>query len=183
MASRSCDVVAFNYRGTGESQGRPTEKGIYRDADAIYDYLTKDRGIKAGRLVFWGHSIGGAVAIELATRRPCAGLVLESTFRSAKVMARRMMPLLPVGLFLSYRFDNEGSIGNLRCPILLIHGTEDYIIPMADSERLHTIAKAGNELWLVNGAGHNDIYEIAGNEFFNRLTAFAEKVTCGQNLP
>jgi fermentation-respiration switch protein FrsA (DUF1100 family) len=183
MASRPCDVVAFNYRGTGESQGRPTEKGVYRDADAIYDYLTKDRGINPHRLVFWGHSIGGAVAVELAKHRPCAGLVLEATFRSARVMASRMMPLLPVGLFLSYRFDNEGNIGSLQCPILLIHGTRDDIIPMADSEGLHTLAKSEKELWLVNGAGHNDIYEVAGNEFFERLSAFAVKAAGGEGTP
>jgi fermentation-respiration switch protein FrsA (DUF1100 family) len=184
MASRPCDIVAFNYRGTGESQGRPTEKGIYRDADAIYDYLIRERGINPDRLVFWGHSIGGAVAVELATRRPCAGLVLESAFRSARVMASRMMPLLPVGPFLSYRFDNEGNIGSLQCPVLLIHGTLDNIIPMADSERLHALAKSKRkELWLVNGAGHNDIYEIAGNAFFDRLNSFAAEAACGQRAP
>lgn len=173
MASKSCEVVAFNYRGTGGSQGRPTEKGVYRDADAIYDYLTKDRAIPHQRLVFWGHSIGGAVATALATRRPCAGLVLESTFRSAKVMARRMMPLLPVGLFLSYRFDNEGNIPLLRCPILFIHGTQDRVIPHSESERLHALAVSPNDLWLVEGADHNDIYEVAGDEFFGRICSFA----------
>ena len=162
MADRPCEVVAFNYRGTGESKGKPTEKGVYRDADAVYDYLTKDRGIDPGRIVLWGHSIGGAVAVDLATRQPCAGLILESTFRSAKVMARRMMPLLPVGLFLSYRFDNEGNIAKLQCPILFIHGTSDTIIPHSDSEYLHGLATTPEALWLVEGADHNDVYEVAG---------------------
>lgn len=175
MASRSCEVVAFNYRGTGESQGRATENGVYRDADAVYGYLTGERGIPSERIVFWGHSIGGAVATELATRRPCAGLILEATFRSARVMARRMMPLLPVGLFLSYRFDNEGNIPSLDCPILFVHGTADTVIPAADSRFLHGLAVHPEDLWLVEGADHNDIYEVAGETFFGRVCSFASK--------
>jgi len=175
VAAGSCEIVAFNYRGAGESQGRPSEIGVYRDADAVYDYLTRDRGVSPDRLVFWGHSIGGAVATELATRKPCAGLVLESTFRSARVMARRMMPLLPVGLLLSYRFDNEGNIARIRYPILFIHGTQDDMIPKADSEYLYALSKSVKELWLVDGAGHNDIHDTARDEFRTRLCSFAAR--------
>ncbi len=182
MASRSCEVVAFNYRGTGESQGRATETGVNRDADAVYDYLTQERGIPADRIVFWGHSIGGAVATELATRRPCAGLILEATFRSARIMARRMMPLLPVGLFLSYRFDNEGNIPKVTCPILFLHGTADRVIPVEDSQFLHGLAAHTEDLWLVEGADHNDNYEVAGEEFFGRLCSFAAKAVSSRNL-
>jgi fermentation-respiration switch protein FrsA (DUF1100 family) len=173
MAAQPCNVVAFNYRGTGESEGSPSEKGVYRDADAIYAYITEGKKVSPDRIVLWGHSIGGAVATELATRRSCAGLIVESTFRSAKVMARRMMPFLPAGLFLSYRFDNEGNIPNLRCPILFIHGSDDHMVPIADSERLHELALSSKELWRVDGAGHNDVYEAAGSQFFARICAFA----------
>jgi fermentation-respiration switch protein FrsA (DUF1100 family) len=173
VARSQCGIVAFNYRGTGESMGSPSEKGIYRDAGAVYDYLTQGQSLDPARLVFWGHSIGGAVATELATRRECAGIILESTFRSAKLMARRMMPLLPIGLFLTYRFDNEGNIPRIQCPLLFIHGTEDHIVPKEDSEYLHRLAQSPKGIWLVDQAGHNDIYMAAGDEFYDRICAFA----------
>jgi fermentation-respiration switch protein FrsA (DUF1100 family) len=172
FARHDCEIVAFNYRGTGESGGRPSEQGVYSDAEAVYDYITGSQGVDPDRLVLWGHSIGGAVACELAARQPCAGLVLESTFRSAKVMARRMMPVLPVGLLLTYRFDNEGSIGKIDEPILFIHGTHDRVVPKQDSEYLYSLASSPKDIWLVEMAGHNDIYNIAGERFYTRILDF-----------
>jgi fermentation-respiration switch protein FrsA (DUF1100 family) len=177
FARQECSIVAFNYRGTGESGGRPSEKGVYRDAAAVYDYMTDVLRVEPERIVFWGHSIGGAVATHLATRRGCAGLVLESTFRSAKVMAGRMMPLLPLRWFLSYRLDNEGNIPKIECPILFIHGTLDPVVPPEDSRRLYALAQAPADIWIIEGAGHNDNYVFAGDEFYRRICTFAASAT------
>jgi len=175
--SNGVGVVAFNYRGTGESDGRPTEKGVYRDADAIWTYLTDSLGVPAQRIVLWGHSIGGAVATELALRRPCAGLVLESTFRSAAVMARRLFFGLPIDWAMSYRFDNEGNLARLDHPVLIIHGMADQTVPVEDAPVLLAAALGPKELWLIQGGDHNDLYMVAGRSFFERIKSFVHLAT------
>lgn len=169
------EVVAFNYRGYGLSGGSPSEQGVYRDAGAVYRLVTIDWGIDPGRVVLWGHSIGGAVAANLAASEPCAALILESTFRSAKAMAGRMMPLLPAGPFLTYQFDNESHVQTLQIPILFIHGADDHLVPPSDTHRLHALATGPKELWLVDDAGHNDLPDIAGEEYYARILEFAQR--------
>ncbi|HUU45997.1 MAG TPA: alpha/beta hydrolase [Acidobacteriota bacterium] len=174
-AGRGIGIAAFNYRGTGESAGEPSEEGVYRDAEAVYDHLLS-AGAAPEDIVVWGHSIGGAVACELALRRRCAGLILESTFRSARVMAQRMIPWLPVGLFLTLRLDNEKALARLDLPILFIHGTADPVVPVDDSRYLHNLARGPKELWLVDGADHNDNHMAPDGEFYDRITRFAGRV-------
>jgi fermentation-respiration switch protein FrsA (DUF1100 family) len=179
---KAVTVVAFNYRGMGESSGSPTEQGVYRDATAIYRYVTETLSIDPHRVILWGHSIGGAVAAWLATEKPCAGLLLESTFRSAKAMAKRMLPVIPASFFLTYRFDNEGHMRRLRVPILLLHGTADTIIPPEDSQLLYSLASGPKDLWLIPQGGHNDLSEVAGSSFYDRISSFANKVS-SHSLP
>jgi len=181
FVGKGVTLVAFNYRGMGQSSGSPTEEGVYRDATAIYRYVTETLDVNPGRVVLWGHSIGGAVAAWLATQKPCAGLILESTFRSAKVMARRMLPVIPVSLFLTYRFDNEGHMAKLTVPTLLIHGAADDIVPCDDSQSLYTLAYQPKELWLIPQGGHNDLYEVAGSAFYDRIAGFADRVSSRSN--
>lgn len=178
-AAAGLSVVAFDYRGTGESLGRATEERVYSDAAQIHDYMVSTYNVDPQRIILWGHSIGGAVAAELASRRPISGLVLEGTFRSGLVMARRMLPFLPVSLFMSYKFDNESNIRRLKCPVLFIHGSHDFTIPSGDSQFLHEIAPEDKELWIVEGADHNDIYEVAGDTFSLRLLQFGQRVAIG----
>jgi hypothetical protein len=170
-------IVAFDYRGAGESKGRATEAHVYADADAICRFMVDSLGIAPERIVLWGHSIGGAVAIALAHRRPCAGVIAEATFRSARVMARRMLPFLPAHWFMTYRFDNEGTVPDLACPILFVHGSDDLTIPASDSQFLCDIAGERGDLWLVDGADHNNVFEVAGDQFYTRLLLFAQQVT------
>lgn len=176
-ATSGLAVVAFNYRGTGESEGRATESAVHRDAIEIHQYTINTLGVDPNRIVYWGHSIGGAVATELACNRPPAGIVLEGTFRSGLAMAKRMLPFLPVSWFMTYKFDNEANLARLRCPVLLVHGSHDFTIPSADSEFLDKVAGGSSEVWIVPGADHNDIYEVAGPEFFSRLGQFGQRVT------
>jgi pimeloyl-ACP methyl ester carboxylesterase len=169
-------IVAFDYRGTGESQGCATEERVYKDAEQIHEFVTSSLSVEPRRIVLWGHSIGGAVAAELANRRPVSGVVLEGTFRSGLVMARRMLPFLPVSWFMTYKFDNEAIVRRLRCPLFLIHGSHDSTIPVADSEILYGMAPGDKELWIVPGADHNDVYQVAGESFFSRLAQFGQRV-------
>ena len=175
-AAADLAIVAFDYRGTGESHGRATESNVYGDAIEIHGHVTQVLAVDPQRIVLWGHSIGGAVAAELASRRPTAGLVLEGTFRSGLVMAKRILPFLPVSWLMTYRFDNETSMGRLRCPVFLIHGSDDLTIPAEDSEHLYTLGSNEKEMWIVEGADHNDIYEVAGDSFFIRLAQFGQGV-------
>ncbi|GAB4321296.1 MAG: alpha/beta hydrolase [Candidatus Zixiibacteriota bacterium] len=175
-------IVAYNYRGTGTSEGSPSEEGVYNDAEAVYDYVRDRLGVAADRIILWGHSLGGAVASELALRRPCRGLVLEATFRSAKIMAGRMMPILPVPWLMTYKFDNESALARLEVPVFFIHGTEDKVVPIDDSEVLHHLVRQPFDIWRIDGAGHNDNHLVAGTEFFDRILGFGRKVV-GDKIP
>jgi pimeloyl-ACP methyl ester carboxylesterase len=175
-AAAGLQIVAFDYRGTGQSQGRATEETVNRDASEIYKYVLQSLNVDSSRIILWGHSIGGAVATELGRKHPPAGIVLEGTFRSGEAMAKRLLPFLPVSWFMTYKFDNEGNVCQLSCPCLFIHGSRDFTIPVKDSEHLHRIAQNDKELWIVEGADHNDIYEVASSEFFPRLLQFGQRV-------
>ncbi|MEW5701153.1 MAG: alpha/beta hydrolase [Candidatus Zixiibacteriota bacterium] len=177
VALHGLGVVAFNYRGTGESDGSPSEAGVYLDAEAAHAYMTASLGVAPHRIVLWGHSIGGAVATELATRRPCAGLILEAAFRSAARMGQRIMFGLPVGWAMDYRFDNEANLAKLHLPVLIMHGTDDKTVPVEDASVLFAIAMGVKELWPIPGGRHNDLYQVAGENFFDRLAAFSQHVT------
>ncbi len=175
-AEHEIPIVAFDYRGTGESQGGATEELVNRDAELVYEFVVSSLSVDPRRIVLWGHSIGGAVAAELANRRPVSGVVLEGTFRSGLVMAKRMLPFLPVAWFMTYKFDNEANVRRLRCPLLLIHGSHDSTIPVTDSEILCGMAPGEKELWIVPGADHNDVYQVAGESFYSRLAHFGQRV-------
>ena len=183
FADAGGSIIAFNYRGTGNSMGSPSEDGVYQDAEAVYSYLIDTLSVNSSRVVLWGHSIGGAVACELARRRPCAGLVLEATFRSAKIMAKRILPLLPLGWLMTYRLDNEATVPTLNVPILFVHGTADHVIPQTDSEILHGLARHSAGLWLVEGADHNDVYLVASGDYYRRLLDFGRTAISGRGTP
>ncbi|OYV99729.1 MAG: hypothetical protein B7X11_05100, partial [Acidobacteria bacterium 37-65-4] len=123
-------VLAFDYRGYGSSRGRPTEEGTYRDMDSAVDHVERARGTPPHRTLFWGESLGGAVAVEAATRHACAGVVLESTFTSVPEMARLYYAWLPLGL-LTIRYDTLGRLPSLTAPVLILHSPEDDIVPFA----------------------------------------------------
>ncbi len=161
--------VLFDYSGFGGNEGRPSEEEVYRDGLAVYDHLVAS-GVEPARLVLYGESLGGAVALKVAVERPVAGVVLQSTFSSTASMALRIYPFLPLAALLSRGdFPSHRRVGELRCPVLLVHGTRDEIVPFAEGERLHSAAPPGTELWPVEGAGHNDFFEVAGPEYLVRL--------------
>jgi fermentation-respiration switch protein FrsA (DUF1100 family) len=132
-------VLAFDYRGYGASQGRPSEQGTARDMDAAVTYLRDGRGIPLDRTVFYGESLGGAVVIEGATRWPPAALVVESTFTSARAMARRHYPFVPPWL-IRVGYDSLSRVRGLACAKLFLHGPRDTIVPFEMGEELFRAA-------------------------------------------
>ena len=159
-------VLAVDYRGFGQSTDvAPTEAYACEDAEAAYDYLAK---IAPGRPRYIvGHSLGGAIAVELARRRPdAAGLVLEATFTSvADMVGESTWGFLPVSLILTQKFDTLSKIADVKVPVLIAHGTNDSIVPFEMGERLFQAAKAPKRFIRVEGAGHHNLSGAAFNEY------------------
>jgi len=174
LRGASAHVLIFDYRGFGRSEGKPFEEGLYRDARAAYGWWEAARGGSGEKLVLLGESIGGAVATELATRAPVAGLIVQSSFTSARDMARTMLPLGLLQPLAGVRFDSAARISNLRCPKLVIHGDRDEIIPFRLGRRLFELAAPPKDFYVVVGAGHNDLPWVGGAEYVRRIARFLE---------
>jgi hypothetical protein len=169
------NVLALDYRGYGKSEGSPDEAGVYRDANAAYDYLIRQRRIQPKNIVVFGHSLGGAVAIDLASRRECGGLIVQSSFTSAKDMARRMFRIPLFEYLPKSQFDSLAKIRLVRAPILIIHGTADKVVPFSMGQRLFGAAPEPKFFFPVKDAGHNNLVEVGGDRLLDRLKSFLEQ--------
>jgi len=167
-------VVPLDYRGYGLSDGRPSESGVYADARAGLAYLIEERGIPEDRIIVFGRSVGGAVAVDLVQDRAVAGLILESTFTSVSAMARSLLPL--AAPFARGRFDSEKKIARLRAPLLFFHGDRDEIVPHELGRQLFEAAPEPKAFETLEGAGHNDTTIIGGRPYFERIRRFLEEV-------
>lgn len=155
------NVMIPDYPGYGMSRGEPSELGCRAAAEACYQNLL-DRGFSADRILVGGWSLGGAVAIDLASRKPAAGLFAFSSFTSVRDMARLLIPVpLPPALF-AHKFDNLSKIGEVKCPILLAHGRRDGVVPFSMLGRLAAAVKAPLETLVFDDADHNDFFEVGG---------------------
>lgn len=150
------DVFLFDYRGYGRSSGRPHEQGTYRDARAARAALLAQAGVDERRILYVGESLGGAVATWLALEAPPRGLLLRSTFTSVRAMARVHYGFVPAAL-VPNAYATIDCIGRLRCPVLIVHGSQDEIVPFAQAEALLAAAAEPKRLVPIEGAGHNDI--------------------------
>lgn len=170
-------VVLVDYRGYGSSTGRPDEAGVYRDGLAVYDAVAA-RGAAARDIVLFGRSLGGAVATEVALRRPAGALVLEAAFRSARAMARVHYWFVPSALVRT-RMDNESKIGLVTAPTLFLHGDRDRIVPLDHSRRLYELAARPEHFHVIEGAGHNDTYLVGGALYAEVWQAFLRQTASG----
>lgn len=159
-------VLLFDYRGYGHSSGRPSEQGLYRDAAAAWAYLVERADTAGAPRVIFGRSLGGAVAIDLATRAQADALIVESTFTSARSMFPFPLPALPV------EYDSVSKIGRLKMPLLVIHGERDKLIPFAEGQVLFEAASEPKSWHPIPGAGHNDTCRVGGDDYFRRLATF-----------
>ena len=173
-------VLAIDYRGYGWSRGDfPTEQQVYEDAEAAWTYLVNSKEVQPQQIVIYGHSLGGAIATELATRQPdAAGLIVEGSFTSIEDMTawKGGYRLIPVSLILRQRFDSIHKVPRLQMPVLFIHGTEDDQVPHHMSEQLYAAAPDPKQLWLVPVAGHNDVAAIAEEEYFKQIHQFQQSL-------
>ena len=170
------NVFAVDYRGYGRSQGRPTEAGLYRDAEAAYHYLARTRGIPPDRIVALGQSLGVPVAVELAVRRPVAGLILEAGFPSAPRVARRVMWLPGIHLLMRNRFDAAANLRRVHLPVLVAHCTEDPVIPADLGEELFRAANEPKAFVRYPAACHEPLYVADPEDYATRLRAFLSQL-------
>jgi len=170
------NVIIADYEGYGMSSGKPSEKGCYAAGNAAYDYLLSRADVDGHKIVMMGQSLGGATAIDLASRRPAAGLITVSAFTSLADMAHKLMPWLPMSWLLKYRFDNIDKIPKITCPILIIHGTMDELVPFNSAKRLEEAAKGKVTRFDVQGAGHNDVFDVGGQQLLFAIGAFLRHV-------
>ncbi len=170
------NVIVPDYLGYGMSGGSASERGCQATADSIYEYLISTRGVEPSRIVVAGWSLGGAVAIDLASRKPVAGLIAFSAFTSGVDMGRRILPVFPVGLLLRHRFESLRKIRQIECPILIGHGRRDGIVPFSMGERLSAAAKGPvTTLWL-DEAEHNDFFEVGGRRLDEAVAKFIREL-------
>jgi hypothetical protein len=165
------NVFIIDYRGYGESEGTPTEQGLYQDAMAAWDYLVNTKGIKQENIIIFGRSLGGTVATWLATQVDAAGLIAESTFSSAKDMAATIYPWLSHALLLRYSFDTEAYISQVHSPVLLIHSPDDEIIPYRLGQKVFEAANQPKRFAAIRG-GHNDGFLISRHQYISILQDF-----------
>lgn len=164
----------FDYRGYGQSQGRPSEEGTYADALGAWRWLTGERGVEPGRIVAWGRSLGGAVAAELAARESPAALVLESTFTSAPDLAARYYRLAPARLLCRYSYATLERLPRVRCPVLVVHSRTDEIIPFEHGQRLFEAATQPKG-FLEIGGSHNEGYLLSSERYAKGVNRFLEE--------
>ena len=165
------NVLIFDYRGYGRSEGSPSEQGLYRDAAAAWRYLTETRGFDAREIVLFGRSLGGAVAAQLAAVQQPGALILESTLSSARDFARSAFPLLSRLVVVRYEFDTLASLARVRCPVLVLHSPEDEIMPFALGEKVY--AAAGEPKRLVKLQGdHNGGFLLSQPGYERELDDF-----------
>lgn len=168
------NVMIFDYRGYGTSGGRPSEKGTYLDAEVAYVYALKRSNDDPDSVIIYGKSLGGAVGIDLATRRKARVLISDSAFTSTEAMAEEMYPALPAKYFLRIKYDNISKIGRIDMPKLIIHSRDDEMVPFHHGEALFNAAGDPKEFYDMRGDHNGAVYEHE-DEFKIRLDGFLRK--------
>lgn len=167
------NVFIIDYRGYGQSEGKPGEAGLYRDADAAWNYLIQDRGFEKDNIILFGRSLGGAIATRLASEVHPAALILESTFTSARDMARSVFPVLSRLVLFRFRFNTGSRIRHIACPLLVLHSPDDEIIPFHLGEKIYQTAKPPKSFVSMKG-DHNNGFLISQPDYEQAIKKFIE---------
>lgn len=164
-------VFSYDYRGYGTSQGKPTETTTYKDIDAAYNYLTQQLGVNPKKIILYGRSVGGGPSVDLASRKPVGGLILENTFVSTFRVATQIT-IVPFD-----KFNNIAKIKKVRSPILIMYGKADRVIPFWHGEKLFATANEPKRVLVSETAGHNDFREVAGKKYDRALQEFTQLIS------
>lgn len=166
---RGISVLAYDYPGYGTSSHKPTESGVYAAADAVYQFATKTLNFAPEQIVLYGYSLGSGPSCWLADRYPVNRLILEGAFTSTfRVMTR-------IKLFPGDQFDNFSRLKNIDCPILLIHGIKDRIVPFWHAKKNWKVLRGKKETFWVEAAGHVNLPEVAGSRYWKKVESFIKQ--------
>lgn len=180
------NLFLFDYRGYGQSAGGfsdLSEEATYRDAEGALAYLRGRPDLAGTRLVYFGRSLGAAVAVELARRHPPDGLILESPFTSIQEMARVLLPFLPIGELVGTKYDSLAKIPEIGVPLLVLHGDQDDIVPFEQGRRLFEAARSPKTFYPIRRARHNDTYIVGGDAYFDAWVRFFASLETGPVIP
>jgi uncharacterized protein len=166
-------VLIFDYPGYGKSEGSPNEPNCYDAAEGAIRWLRDEQQIPPERVAFYGESLGGGVATEVAGRYPCRALILVKTFTSLPAVAKRHYPWLPCHWLMSNRFDTVSKLAEVRCPVFVAGATNDQVVPFGHSERLYAAANEPKRFFRDEGSDHNDQLPDA---FWDELREFLAKI-------
>lgn len=166
------NVFIFDYRGYGRSEGSPDEEGIYLDAEAAYDYMTSRYDVDENKVVIFGRSLGGAVAVDLATKRSGVGLILEATFTSAKDMAKSSLGFLGVQFIIKTKLNSIAKIAGIKIPVFVAHGASDRTVPFKLGRQLFEAANEPKEFYEIQNADHNDTFVVGGKPYLEKIGEF-----------
>jgi fermentation-respiration switch protein FrsA (DUF1100 family) len=171
MRDLGINLLAFDYRGFGASEGASDERGVYEDARAAYDWLRRERHVPESRIVIFGHSLGSGVATELATHVHAAALIVEGAFTSVPDRGQELYPYLPVRLIARNRFASIEKVGTIPMPKLFLHAVDDSVIPFAHGRALFAAASEPKQFVALHG-GHEDAYRLDHDRYFGGIRAF-----------
>ena len=176
LADLGVDTFIIDYRGYGRSEGQPGEAGTYLDAEAAYEYLTKILNREPRTILVYGESLGSAIAVDLATKHPVAGVIIEEAFTSVGDVGQKMFPFLPVRWLVRNKYDTLSKIGHINAPLLIFHSRNDELFDMRNAQRLLAAAKEPKQLVELTG-GHNDAFAVSAQTYRENLRDFLARVS------
>ena len=178
LRAAGLNLFALDYRGYGESEGEPHEPGLYLDAEAAYRFLRDSLEVPPERIVLFGHSLGTAVAVELATRVPAAALILDGALTSVPDRGQELYPIFPVRWIAGSRYASIEKIGSLRLPKLFLHADRDEVIPLSHGRRLFAAAPEPKRFVTLRG-GHADAFESDSATYYGEIRRFVAELGGG----
>ena len=173
LHSQHLRVLAVDYRGYGLSSGRPSEEGVYRDAEAVAQHAVRSRPTSARRpLLFWGRSLGGPIAAAAARVVRPDGLILESSFADKAAVVRSQPVLRMLNVFGTYRFETVKLLQDFKRPVLVLHGSGDSIVPLALGRELYDRLDTPKRFAEIAGADHNDLIDATRTDYWMPVFEF-----------